>query len=80
MAHHDTVYVEEAKVPEGGFVVVHHLVDSDSDTGDEPAGAEPFQVIGHTPVLRPASTRTSRSSFTPTTITPERPRSRGWVG
>lgn len=53
MAHHDTVYVEEAKVPEGGFVVVHHLVDSDSDTGDEPAEAEPFQVIGHTPMLRP---------------------------
>lgn len=52
-AHHNkVVYVEEAKLPEGGFVVVHHMVDNDADTGSEPSGAENFQVIGHTPVLR----------------------------
>lgn len=50
--HGNAVYVEEAKLPDGGFVVVHHLVNSGADTGTDPAGAENFQVIGHTPVLR----------------------------
>lgn len=50
--HNNAVYVQEAKLPDGGFVVVHHLVDNKSDTGSEPNGAADFQVIGHTPVLR----------------------------
>lgn len=39
--HHSTIYVNEAKLPEGGFIVIHHM-DHDSDG----------RIIGHSPVLR----------------------------
>lgn len=55
--HNRMVFVDELHLPDWGFVVVHHLVDSAQDTGEEPDGAVNFQVIGHSAALPPGTHR-----------------------